>query len=262
MLPQRVLSAAVGIPVIVVLVLIGGVPYTFAVAMVLALAALEFYAATDPETSATSPTHPRLRRASPSLFGQRLPAFAGCAGVALLVVAAYEGLDELTGVLAGLIAGIFLILIVRQEARTGLRDWLWVVAGVAYIGFLGSHLVLLRDLDDGGDWVFVAVFATFVADTAAYFAGRALGRRQIAVAVFLLVWVTGVDVDELKLVPLALLLPVVAVVGDLGESLIKRGAGVKDASDLVPGHGGFLDRLDSILFTTPLVYYFVIWVVL
>jgi len=282
MLPQRVLSAAVGIPVIVVLVLIGGVPYAFAVAMVLALAALEFYAATDPETSATSPTHPRLRRASPSLFGQRLPAFAGCAGVALLVLAAYEGLDELTGVLAGLIAGIFLILIVGQEARTGLRDWLWVVAGVAYIGFLGSHLVLLRDLDDGGDWVFVAVFATFVADTAAYFAGRALGRRQIApavspgktveggiaglvagfVAVFLLVWVTGVDVDELKLVPLALLLPVVAVVGDLGESLIKRGAGVKDASDLVPGHGGFLDRLDSILFTTPLVYYFVIWVVL
>ena len=150
------------------------------------------------------------------------------------------------------------------------------------MGFLGAHLLLLRDLDDGREWVFVAVFSTFVADTAAYFVGRALGRRQIAPAVspgktveggiaglvagfgavFIIVWVVGLDVDELKLLPLALLLPAVAVVGDLGESLIKRGAGVKDTSDLVPGHGGFLDRLDSVLFTTPLVYYFVIWVVL
>jgi phosphatidate cytidylyltransferase len=48
----------------------------------------------------------------------------------------------------------------------------------------------------------------------------------------------------------------------LGESLIKRGAGVKDTSEAIPGHGGFLDRLDSILFTTPLVYYVVLWVVL
>ena len=282
MLLRRVLSAAVGIPVIVALILIGGVPYTVAVAIILALGVLEFYAATDPETSATSAAYPRLRRAAPTLFGQRMPAFAGCGGVVLLVAAAYGGLDELTGALAGLIAGIFLILILRQDAQTGLSDWLWIVGGLAYVGFLGAHLLLLRDLDDGREWVFVAVFSTFVADTAAYFVGRALGRRQIAPAVspgktveggiaglvagfgavFIIVWVVGLDVDELKLLPLALLLPAVAVVGDLGESLIKRGAGVKDTSDLVPGHGGFLDRLDSVLFTTPLVYYFVIWVVL
>ncbi|TMF13174.1 MAG: phosphatidate cytidylyltransferase [Chloroflexi bacterium] len=282
MLLRRVLSAAVGIPVIVALILIGGVPYTVAVAIILALGVLEFYAATDPETSATSAAYPRLRRAAPTLFGQRMPAFAGCGGVVLLVAAAYGGLDELTGALAGLIAGVFLILILRQDAQTGLSDWLWIVGGLAYVGFLGAHLLLLRDLDDGREWVFVAVFSTFVADTAAYFVGRALGRRQIAPAVspgktveggiaglvagfgavFIIVWVVGLDVDELKLLPLALLLPAVAVVGDLGESLIKRGAGVKDTSDLVPGHGGFLDRLDSVLFTTPLVYYFVIWVVL
>jgi len=281
MLLQRVLSATVGIPVIVALILIGGVPYAVAVAVMLALGILEFYAATDPETSATSPAYPRLRRAAPTLFGQRMPAFAGCAGVVLLVAAAYGGLDDLTGVFAGLIAGIFLILILRKDAQTGLRDWVWVVGGLAYVGFLGAHLMLLRDLDDGRDWVFVAVFATFIADTAAYFVGRTLGSRQIApavspgktveggiaglvagfMAVFVLVWVTGLDVDEAKLLLLGLLLPIAAVVGDLGESLIKRGAGVKDTSDLVPGHGGFLDRLDSILFTTPLVYYFVIWVV-
>ena len=280
MLFQRVLSATVGIPVIVALILIGGIPYAAAVAIILALGVLEFYAATDPETSAVSPTHPRLRRAVPSLFAQRMPAFAGCAGVVVLVAAAYNSLDGLTGALGGLIAGIFLILILRQDVQTGLGDWLWIVAGLTYVGFLGAHLVLLRDVDNGRDWVLVAIVATFVADTAAYLVGRALGRRQIApavspgktaeggiaglvagfIAVFVLVWVTGLDVDQLKLIPLALLLPLVAGIGDLGESLIKRGAGVKDTSELVPGHGGFLDRLDSMLFTVPLIYYFVIWV--
>jgi len=277
----RVLTAVVGIPVIVALTLIGGAIFAVAAAIVLTLALLEFYAATDPETGATNPVHPRLRRSTPSMFGQRLPAFAGCGAAVLLVAAAYEGLDELTGALALSVATVFLVLILQGDAPTGLRDWLWVVGGVAYIGFLGAHLVLLRDLDDDGDWLFVAVFATFAADTAAYFVGRAIGQRLITpgispgktlegsiggviagcAAVFGLVWLTGLDVDELELAPLAVLLPVVAIVGDLAESLVKRGAGVKDASELVPGHGGLLDRLDSVLFTTPLVYYFVIWAV-
>jgi phosphatidate cytidylyltransferase len=281
MLLQRVLTAIVGIPIIVGLVLLGGVLYAAVVAAILILGTLEFYAATDPETAVTSPAHPRLRRAAPSMLGQRLPAFAGCAAVVLLVAAAYEGLDELTGALALSIAVVFLLLILQGDPQAGLRDWLWIVAGVAYIGFLGAHLVLLRDLDDDGDWVFVAVFSTFAADTGAYFVGRAFGRRHIAPAispgktlegsiacvvigfpaVFLVVWLTGLDVDELELVPLALLLPLVAIAGDLAESLIKRGAGIKDASELVPGHGGFLDRLDSILFVVPLVFYYVTWVI-
>jgi phosphatidate cytidylyltransferase len=280
MLLLRVLTAVVGIPLIVAVTLIGGVFYAAVVGLLLVLATLEFYAATDPETAATSPKQPRLRRSAPSMFGQRLPAFAGCLAVTALVAGAYEGLDELTGALALSVAAVFLLLIVQGDPQAGLRDWLWVIGGIAYIGFLGAHLVLLRELDDDGDWVIVAVFATFAADTAAYFVGRAIGRRQITPlvspgktlegsvagfiagvpAVFGLVWLSGVDVDELELAPLAFLLPLVVIVGDLAESLIKRGAGIKDASELVPGHGGLLDRLDSLLFTVPLVYYFVIWV--
>jgi phosphatidate cytidylyltransferase len=67
--------------------------------------------------------------------------------------------------------------------------------------------------------------------------------------------------DTLEAAALGLLFPAAAMIGDLAESLIKRGAHIKDTSELVPGHGGFLDRLDSILFTVPLVYYFVIWAV-
>jgi len=280
MLFQRIVTALVGIPVIMALVLIGGGVYAIAAAIILVLANLEFYAATDPETAATSPAHPRLRRSAPSLFGQRTPAFAGCAAILLLVAGADAGFDELTGALALCIAAVFLLMVFRGDPQTGLRDWLWVTGGVTYIGFLGGHLVLLRDLDDDGDWVFVAVFATFAADTAAYFAGRAFGRRQLSpaispgktieggiagivvgfAAVFVVAWVVGLDVDEMELAPLALLLPIVAIVGDLAESLIKRGAGIKDSSELVPGHGGFLDRMDAILFTVPLVFYYAMWV--
>lgn len=281
MLFQRVLTAVIGIPVIIALVLIGGIAYAVAAAIILVLATLEFYAATDPETAATSPAHPRLRRSTPSLFGQRTPAFAGCAGVLLLVGAADAGFDELTGALVLSIAGVFLQMVLRGDPETGLRDWLWVTGGLAYVGFLGAHLLLLRDLDDDGDWVFLAVFATFAADTGAYFIGRAFGRNKLApaispgktveggiagiavgfVSVFVVAWTVGLDVDELELVPLALLLPVVAIIGDLAESLIKRGAGVKDTSELVPGHGGFLDRVDAVLFTVPLTFYYAIWVI-
>lgn len=279
MLLQRVITAAVGIPVIVALILIGDAPYTIAVAAILALAALEFFAATDPEN--TLPGHPRLRRTTPGLHEQRAPAFFGAAAVVLLVVAADKGVNDWTGALAAAIALVFVILIVGGDPERGVRDWLWVTGGIAYVGFLGSHLIPLRDLDDEGDWALLAIFATFATDTAAYFAGRAFGRVHVTpkispgktlegslaglaggfVAVILLNWITGLDVDAVEIVALALLLPVVAMIGDLAESLVKRGAGVKDTSELVPGHGGFLDRLDSILFTAPLVYYFVIWIV-
>ena len=67
--------------------------YAAVAGLVLALAILEFFAATDPETATTSPKQPRLRRSTPSMFRQRLPAFAGCVAVAALVIGAYEGLD-------------------------------------------------------------------------------------------------------------------------------------------------------------------------
>src|SRR5688500_18752174 len=99
-LPLRLLTAVVGIPIIIGVVLIGGVLFSAVAAVILMLAVLEFYAATDPETNTTARSQPRVRRSTPSMFGQRLPAFAGCAGVLLVALAAHGGPDELTGALA------------------------------------------------------------------------------------------------------------------------------------------------------------------
>ena len=285
MLAQRVITAAVGIPLIVGLILLGGIVYAIVAAAILGIASLEFFAATDPapsrpEPRATTEGQPRAPGAA-VLLHQRLPAFLAAAAVALIAMAAREGFDELTGALALAVTALFIPLILRGDPESGLRDWTWAVPGIAYVGFLGAHLVLLRELDDDGKWVFLAILGTWAADTFSYFAGRALGRHHpvpkispgktdegfIAgyvggfASIIVLDLVLDLPMSTTEAAALGLLFPAAAMIGDLAESLIKRGAHIKDTSELVPGHGGFLDRLDSILFTVPLVYYFVIWAV-
>jgi phosphatidate cytidylyltransferase len=280
MFAQRVLTAAIGIPIILAVVLFGGETlFTAVVAAVLAIAALEYFAATDPEprTRVEGQT-PHQRR---GLLSQRPVVWAGAAATGVLAVSAASGLDYLSGALAASLAAIFLLLILLAGPQTGLRDWSWTLTGLTYIGFLGAHLVLLRDFSKGEDWVLLALLATFATDTSAYFGGKVFGRTHITprispgktlegfidgyiggfAAVFLLEWLTDANMSTLDTLLLAALLPPAAMLGDLAESMIKRGGGVKDTSELVPGHGGLLDRLDSILFTAPLVFYFAIWVV-
>jgi phosphatidate cytidylyltransferase len=272
MLLQRVAVSIVGLPIIIGLTLLGGPLFTIAAGLVLVIAALEFYPATDPAAAAGE---------TRSLRRQRLPGLIGVAGVALLVAAADNGFDWWTRALTLLVVLPFLPLILRGEATTGLRDWLWVLGGLIYVGFLGSHLIFLRDAPDGRDWVLLALLATFATDTSSYFVGRLIGRTKIspaispgktlegslggfaagAGAVLVLNWALDTGAGA-EIIALALLLPLTAQMGDLAESLIKRGAGLKDASHVIPGHGGFLDRIDSLLFTIPLVYYYLTWIVL
>jgi len=286
MLPLRVATAIVGVPVVIALIWWGGVGYSVAVGVILAVAALEFYTAVAP-----GPTNPSLaenplttlaQRPLPRLLNQRPLSLLGIALVALLVAGAHNGADWWTGALALAAVLPSLWLIARGETQGSLTAWLAVVGGVLYVGWLGSYLVPLRHLDEDGQWVFLAVFAAFANDTGAYFVGMAIGRTPLAprvspsktvegslgglacgaAAVPLLSYALGLDIDAGPLIPLAILVPVAAQLGDLAESLLKRSAGVKDAGVLVPGHGGVLDRLDSLLFVVPMVYYYAIWVIL
>lgn len=280
MLVQRVATAAVGIPIIIAVILVGGALYVAVAAAILALCILEFFHAVEaPGTSAGAALTERLSE----VFLQRKPiAYVAAGAAVVLAIAADNGFDDWTGAFAGAIAVSFIFLILTRDAQAGLQDWVYTVAAVAYIGFLGSHLVLLRDAPEGKEWVLLAVFSTFIADTFAYFVGRSIGRTKIIpeisprktlegtaaglisgiAAVIALNYALGLDADLGEIAPLAVLLPVAAFFGDLAESMIKRGAGIKDTSDFVPGHGGFLDRIDAVLFTVPLVYYWLIWVIL
>ncbi|MCL4464462.1 MAG: phosphatidate cytidylyltransferase [Chloroflexi bacterium] len=177
------------------------------------------------------------------------------------------------------------------EAREALTSWAFLFAGTMYIGWLLRYLLLLRGLDAalpdvalpaglavsrGALWLGIVVGGTWVCDTTAFFVGSAFGRHKLmprispskswegtigGVAATCL-WGAAagqlMSIGVLAGAGLGISLGVAAVLGDLGESLIKRGAAAKDSSRLIPGHGGLLDRLDSMLFAGVVGYYYLL----
>jgi phosphatidate cytidylyltransferase len=263
MIRRRLLSALVLIPLISVIIWFGGPAYYLAIAVFAALGALEFYG-----MMSLSRRHPL------TLFGLLC--------VLLFVANAYFDLDYTIPLLTAVVAFSLIWLIFRSPVEGAAINWVWTLAGIIYIGWLLSHFIPLRGLEGGRDWVFIALFATFAADTAAFFTGRAIGRHPLATAIspgktwegaaggflgaiaaslILAAILPGILIPYWQIVLLGALIGIFAQLGDLAESMLKRSVGLKDAGKLIPGHGGLLDRLDSILFTVVVVYYYVIWVV-
>ncbi|HSK64858.1 MAG TPA: phosphatidate cytidylyltransferase [Pyrinomonadaceae bacterium] len=153
------------------------------------------------------------------------------------------------------------------------------ILGVLYIALLGSHLISIRvsfSQELAADLLSFFFLVLMGADAGAYYLGRAMGKRKLAPAIspgktwegvlggvaaaLVMAWVAHIwFFRELPLkyaLPLAVVMTVVGIFGDLAESALKRGSGAKDAANILPGHGGLLDRLDSLLFNAPLLYYF------
>lgn len=178
-------------------------------------------------------------------------------------------------------------ILLRRKKDGAIASWAWTMAGILYVGWLLGHVVSLRGLTDGRSWVFFILLATVASDTAAFFIGRAIGRHKLAPQISpnktwegAIAGVVGATVFSLLFTPtklfglsnaihiqglsygeailLGALVSVFGQLGDLTESLLKRNAKVKDSGNLLPGHGGVLDRLDSIIFAGVVVYYFAV----
>jgi phosphatidate cytidylyltransferase len=270
-LAQRIGFAVAAIPVALFVVWYGGWPLVALVATIAVLGTRELY---------------DLARRS----GVAPLDAPGLAGAALAAPAAYLALREPHGAVAaaGLYAGaLWLILVLsiglwrRAPSRRPLEAVAVTVFGALYAGALPAFLLALRHGSHeprswAGAWlVFFPLVVTWITDTAAMFGGRAIGGAKLAPTVspgktrsgsvagviggvlvapvfaYGIFPSVGVTARLGQLVAMALVLAIVGHVGDLAESLFKREAGVKDSSHLIPGHGGVLDRLDSLYFVIP-----------
>ena len=199
----------------------------------------------------------------------------GFASLAALVLAAHFGsLRSVMEVAVATVPVLFLFVATRGQLRGATVTIAGTLLGVYWIGFAFAHAELLRRLPHGGAVMIDVLVGTFVADTVAYLAGRAFGRRPLApeispnktiegllcgmLAAIVAVFLAGLYQDWLTqgdALLLGLAVAVLGPIGDLFESLIKRDAGAKDAGVLFGAHGGALDRLDAALFTVVAGYY-------
>jgi phosphatidate cytidylyltransferase len=267
MLRERVIVALLVLPPVIWLITVGGWAYVLVVALVASLAVGEFGALF---------RHSGLR---PSLWIMIV-------GTLVLVASRWApGSVDLPLVLAGVcLAAItwHLVDYERGAERSG-TDFAVTVGGTLYVGWLASYLVALRGIADGEWWVLLALPTTWISDSAAYFIGRAYGRHAMAprlspkktwegylagiVGGVAAGWALGVGLNALagpsSLVTgvhgaaLGIVIGLLSTLGDLGISMIKREVGVKDTGRLIPGHGGALDRIDSLLWSGVFAFYLV-----
>lgn len=208
----------------------------------------------------------------------RLPneLFGVAAAVAMPIGAALMGLSGLMAVVTALVAASLLWHTIFIRVTTA--DTAETVFGAVYTGFLLAYLVLIRSYEAGLVLSVAVVLSVWVNDVAAYFVGSLVGRHKLAPHISpkkswegfaagaiacVAIWaalplVPGVDIPEPLLLLTGVAVALSSVVGDLAESRMKREAGVKDSGNSLPGHGGFLDRLDSLILVC-LVAYWVLW---
>jgi phosphatidate cytidylyltransferase len=210
------------------------------------------------------------------------------AGVILLVAfrAYLPGLASACLTLLILIAMTWHLFDYEKGRDLAASDFVVTIGGIVYLGWIGAYLIDIRDLPNGIWWLALVLPAAWLADTAAYFIGKRFGKHQltprlspkktwegywggvifgtIGTSGLAVLWTNlgGPAVNWWQGAALGAALSILSTLGDLGESMFKRQAGVKDSSQIIPGHGGVLDRMDSWLWAGALGYLIIVWFLL
>jgi phosphatidate cytidylyltransferase len=204
----------------------------------------------------------------------RIYGVLGIAAGILLLFMAYGGggtTDDFTA--AAIMVFAVTRLFSKKTAEHASRDISLMLTGLVYIPLLMSYQIKLREF--GPQWIIYVDSCVWAADSAAYYIGKGFGRKKlyeaispkktvagaygsvggalIIAVIFNYLFVKTLTLPQALLI--GLIIGVVSIIGDLVESLFKRDFGIKDSSTLIPGHGGFLDKIDGFVFVTPVVYW-------
>lgn len=267
MLRQRVLVAAVLLPIGLTLIYFGGYAFMIFVTILLALAAWEYA-----KLFKVGGFHPA-----------GVWVVIGTIAVAIgRGITGFETSHWILGIFV-LVSMIFHMVAYERGRDQAGTDFAITISGAIYVGWLGAYLVSLRNLPNGAWWFMVALPSVWAADSGAYFYGRKFGRHQLSprlspkktwegyiagipsgviIGMAFAFWAStqlGLEagITPLRGAILGLVLAVVTPLGDLGESMIKRQVGIKDSSNLFPGHGGAFDRIDSWIWGATISYYII-----
>jgi len=208
------------------------------------------------------------------------PKVASCIGAVMLIFVMYTGYSQalnpwLLGIIMVILSGF---LFSPTTMKRHLSSWPAYLFGMLYVAVLLGHFILLRQLAQGISLIFFVLFITWLADTGGFVFGLSFGRHALAPTLSpkktiegliggVIFSVLGAIISHFWFVPffslgecaiLGVGIALVGALGDLAESAIKRSVSVKDSGTIIPGHGGVLDRVDSLLLTGPVFYYYVI----
>ncbi|MCK4350716.1 MAG: phosphatidate cytidylyltransferase [Candidatus Krumholzibacteria bacterium] len=263
---KRLLASAIYIPCLIIIARRGGLYYVALIDIMILVGLWEFYM---------------------MMEAKGLRPYKAIGIISGIVLSWYIFFQQ--GIYANFFLSIIFFLIMtlelaRKEKGLAVYHISVTIFGVFYVAWLGSHLILLRELPHlkgldyslGFSFVIVVFAVTWCYDSGAFFIGSKFGKHKIfpaispgktlegaiggvafsIIGILIARWLVAPYLSIIQAVGLALITSVVGQLGDVVESMIKRDVKIKDASATIPGHGGALDRFDSLLFTAPLIYYF------
>lgn len=258
---KRISSALIGFPLVVIILLIGN---KYMVSIGLAIIAI-------------LSMHEYLHAVSKKSNPIKWIAYLSCGGISLLslVPQSLFGNVILTAIPALLL--ILFLQVIITEMKTNFNDLVYTLFGIIYIAFFIGSMVMIRGLENGKILIWYVLFSGWATDVFAYAIGRRFGKHKFskvspkksiegviagtisaivvtALYTFFINTYTSIEYSYVYVALITLILSLVGQIGDFAASTIKRYVEIKDYSNLIPGHGGMLDRIDSIMFIAPFAY--------
>jgi phosphatidate cytidylyltransferase len=266
LLNKRVGSALIGIPLIIFILYTGGIFLILATLVLAALGLNEFY---------------QLAEAKGANPYKILGLFGGLSLLIITYLYSKQPILDFNPYL-GIISILYLLLLSNiffNKNNSSIIDTAVTILGVLYVCGLLIYLILIYNFDLAGvqigrKLIWLPILATWMTDTSAYFTGLNFGKNKLAPQIspkktiegalggiigsiiIVLIYGSYLAINIKERILLGVLLSIASQLGDLVESSFKRDAQIKDSGDIIPGHGGILDRFDSLLFTLPLTYYY------